>query len=303
MGKDFDFFEAANQRFAATIADMDMATNGKGLQALDLLTSPDLVSDLNFSKLVAGLETDLPPEIDKLLRQTFLILSDKLFASVTPAMRKDGKLAQWQTPDARRVTAAASMVGMDIDAEVQAGLSPKDLAIKAASVRQEMGIALKSFMALAIPDNKEIQAAMALAYKQMGVGNSIEWDKVLPAAKGAKPVDNIDRYRAIAASFNRSPAELSQQKSDLAFVDAFEKALAQDKQNTTGTQSTAAALMGNVVKTALMSEVYSKEKFNAVVEQLGLSEEIKNSNIIRFSQDALLRPVPRIRSRSREMPT
>jgi hypothetical protein len=283
MSKDFDFFESANDNFASVITTMGQLNGSNPIEILDLITSPDLVSDVDFIKLASGLQTSLDEKTDHALQKTFKLLSLQPLA-ITPEMRKGKNMQVWNNPDAKRASVMAQAVGIDVDAEVAAGISPQELVIKAAAVREQMGLALKSFMALAIPSNTDIRAAMNETYRNIGVGNSINWDEILPRPKGSKPIDKSDRYKAIADSFRQTPQQIAQKNSESAFLDNFQKGMEQNKMIPQAEQKSAEELIKNATRSSLLGGVYSLEKFIGVVKDLGIQKEVENNPSFKAAQ-------------------
>jgi Phage-related minor tail protein len=276
MTKDFQFFSEATTDFMTTVSGMGVAAGENPFRSLDLLTSPDLVNDENFAKLSAGVMTDLPEEIHALLTKTIKGMTERADA-ITPNMRKD--IVEWQKPAAQKAAAMARMVGLNVNDEVGAGLTPAELATKAAAVREQMGFALKSFMSLAIPSNQDIKLAMARAYEDLGVGNTIDWAKVLPLPKGAEPVANADRYQAIAASFNRMPQQLANKKLESSFMDKLVANVQMKEER--GSKESADAILAATVKDGLFGGSFQSDQFDPMVKQLGLEKELRDSSIVK----------------------
>lgn len=279
MSKDLQFFQKANGKFAQTLIDIKMLGGQDPMRVIDLLTSPDLVSDANFTKLINGAATDLEAGTEKLLKEAFAGLSASA-RNVTPAMRKN--LGVWNNDKAQRSAAAARMVGLDVDAEVARGIGPADLAIKAAAAREELGFAMQSFMALAIPSNEEIKAAMTRTYEKLGVGNTIDWNEVLPMPKGQAQISNADRYGAISSYFDKSPAEIAAKQTEASFMLEFQNMMEQEKGMAANLRADPTTFMKNLAKTTLMGgRRFDEAEFDKMTASLGLTEEIAKSKLMK----------------------
>ena len=287
MGKDLQFFTTANERFGTALVQLGQAatefstqnksTKVNPLEILDKLTSPDLISDANFEALIKDTPTTLDPETDKLLRAVLTKLANSA-DSMTPAMKKD--LDKFDNPKARRAAAAARLVGIDVDTEVGRGALPDRLAVMANAAREELGFAMKSFMALAIPDAAQVKVAMKEFYQSMGVGNDINWSEVLPMPKNAPAPSNATKYQAIAGSFERNPQDLAADRTSSQFMEKLTTKL--QTQSNEGNTSNAEMFMKYLASEALMdNKPYEEKSFKELSDKLGLTAKIDNSPLVK----------------------